>query len=188
MAQSPADPNGPTFRTQRLKLAWLVALPFLFLAHPSPVLLLVGGLTSALGLLLRTLAAGSIHKDRELAVGGIYGRLRHPLYAGSFLVGMGLSLASGNPWVALAFASLFVWLYGKTIEAESRWLGLRFGEEYESYRRGVPAFVPRLRPESSSLSSSGFRLVLYKRNREWQAVTGTVLGYVLLWAKMVWLP
>ena len=184
MTPVPAEPTGPTFRTHRLKLAWLVVVPFLSLARPSPGMTLVGGSITAAGLLFRALAAGSIQKDRELAAGGIYGRIRHPLYAGSFMVGMGLSLAGGRWWFPLLFTALFVWLYGKTIQAEGRWLSLRFGEEYESYRRRVPAFVPRL---VGGHPSAGFRFMLYRRNREWQALVGTVVGYLLLWAKVAFL-
>ncbi len=184
MTPEPADPAGTTFRTQRLKVAWLVVVPFLYLARPSPGSLVAGALFSIAGLLLRAVAAGSIHKDRELAKRGVYSRLRHPLYVGSYLVGMGFSLAGGRWWFPLAFTIPFVWLYVQTIKSENRALARRFGEEYELYRRQVPAVVPRFGGEAPLDLLGGFRVRLYRRNREWQALTGTVLGFGILWARM----
>ena len=175
---------GPTFRTQRLRLAWLLALPFLYLSRPSPRMLLLGVLFSLPGLLLRARAAGSIEKDRELATGGPYNRLRHPLFLGSFLLGLGLALAGGRGWFPILFSGLFVWLYHRTIRAEEAELMRRFGGDYEAYRKEVPAFVPRFRPFISPNPSPGFRFRLYRRNKEWQAALGALIGFGLLWAKM----
>jgi hypothetical protein len=162
----------------------LLAFPFLYLSRPSPRTLLLGALISLSGLLLRALAAGSIHKDRELATGGPYNRLRHPLYLGSFLLGLGLALAGRRWWFPILFLGLFVWLYRRTIQAEEAVLMRRFGEDYESYRRQVPAFAPRFRPFVPSNPSPGFRFWLYLRNKEWQTALGALVGYGILWVSM----
>ena len=41
-------------------------------------------------------AAGTIHKGEVLTTWGPYAHLRHPLYAGSFLIGGGLAIAGGS--------------------------------------------------------------------------------------------
>ncbi|MFH1762872.1 MAG: isoprenylcysteine carboxylmethyltransferase family protein [Gemmatimonadota bacterium] len=183
-----ADPKGPTLRTQRLRWVWLLALPFLYFSRPSPHLLLVGVPISFSGLLLRAWAAGCIHKDRELAVGGPYSRLRHPLYVGSFLLGLGLAAAGGRWWFPALFLGLFVWLYHRTTMAEDGALVRRFGQDYESYRDRVPAFIPLPRRYSSPIPTPtctpGFRFWLYLRNQEWQAALGALVGYGLLWLRM----
>jgi protein-S-isoprenylcysteine O-methyltransferase Ste14 len=168
-----------------LRGAWLLVLPFLVFSRPTAALFLAGGLISLLGLLLRAVAAGSILKDERLASGGVYGRLRHPLYVGSFLLGLGLSVAGGRWWFPLAFAALFGWIYFLTIRAEVRELESRFGECFQSYRAQVPAFLPRLRPYRSGDPSQGFRLEVYLRNKEWQAALGALVGYAVLWARMI---
>jgi protein-S-isoprenylcysteine O-methyltransferase Ste14 len=165
-------------------LAWLLALPFLYLSRPTPTFLVIGTLVSLSGLFLRAFAAGSIHKDRELATGGPYRFIRHPLYFGSFLLGLGLALAGGRWWLPVLFVGLFVWLYGRAIEAEERELESQFGEEFARYRGRVPAFLPRVHVRRSTASSPGFRSWLYWRNKEWQAALGTVIGFGLLWARM----
>lgn len=176
---------GPSYRTERLRYAWLLALPFFLFSRPTASLLLIGGLVSLLGLLLRAVAAGSILKDERLADGGVYGRLRHPLYVGSFFLGLGLSAAGGRWWFPLAFSALFGWVYFLAIRAEEKELESRFGERFPSYRAQVPAFFPRLRPYQSGDSSQGFRGEVYLRNREWQAALGALVGYGLLWARMI---
>jgi hypothetical protein len=184
MSSGPGARMRPTLRSQRLRMTWLLALPFLYLSRPSPRVLLVGALISLTGLLLRALAAGFIHKDRELATGGPYSRLRHPLYFGSFFLGLGLALASGRWWFPVLFSGLFIWLYHRTIMAEEAELIRRFGQDYDSYRGQVPAFIPHFRRKQKLTLSTGFRFGLYRRNNEWQAALGALIGYGLLWVRM----
>jgi len=178
------DPTGPSLRYQRLRVTWLLVLPFLYFSRPSPQALLLGALVSMVGVLLRSWAAGFINKDRELATGGPYGLLRHPLYLGSFLLGAGLSIAGRRWGFPILFLGLFVGLYSRTIRAEEAALLHRFGKDFESYRSRVPAFLPRLRGDPIKIPSPAFRGRLYRRNNEWQAGLGTLLGYGLLWVKM----
>ena len=180
------SPRGPTLRSQRLRLTWLLAFPFLYLSRPSAGVLLAGALISLSGLCLRARAAGFILKDRELARGGPYGRLRHPLYLGTFLIGAGFSVAGGIWWFLVGYAGLFVWMSRRTIRAEEAYLVRRFGEDYESYRDRVPSLVPRFGRHSGGTHPQYFRCRLYRRNKEWQAALGTLIGYLLLWARMSW--
>jgi protein-S-isoprenylcysteine O-methyltransferase Ste14 len=178
-----------THREQRLKLVWVLALPFFLLARPTPSLLLSGCLLSSLGLLLRGWAAGSIHKDKALAVGGPYRFLRHPLYLGSFLLGVGLVTASGS-WILLALLlAFFGWSYSRTLREERETLEETFGEEYRAYRTAVPALVPRIRPRADAAPlGQGFRWSLYLHNKEWEAALGTVAAFVILSFKLVAFP
>lgn len=137
-----------------------------------------------MGLLLRASAAGAIHKDRELATGGPYGHLRHPLYLGSFLLGLGLSLAGGRWWLPVIFVVLFFWLYRRTLLVEESDLLSRFGNDYEAYMREVPAFFPRIRAFPKRSDAPSFRFERFRRNREWQASLGAAIGFGLLWLRM----
>jgi len=190
------EKGGFSLRAQRLKLAWLLAPLFLMVARPSPGALLAGAVFSLSGLVLRGVAAGAIDKDKVLATEGVYARLRHPLYLGSFLVGLGLAMGGGRWWILALYPGLFAWVYRRAIAAEEEALGFLFGEAYGEYRAQVPAFLPRIRrgsarpepsgtePGSARRSRRGFRLALYMRNREWEAALGTLAGYVLLLARM----
>jgi len=187
-AGAPPRPGSRTFRVQRLRWVWLLALPYLLLADPSSTSLLAGSLVALPGLALRAWAAGFILKERELATRGPFGLIRHPLYAGSFLVGSGLALAGGRWWFVPVFVVLFVWIYRRTLLAEDRTLRRLFGSEYLAYRDQVPAFLPV--PGSGAETRApmgGFMLGRYLRNKEWEAALGVGAGFGLLLWKLVWM-
>jgi len=79
----------------------------------------------------------------EMARRGIYARIRHPRYTGSFLAIVGACLLAGTSamWTVAA-----VWLVLTlvAISLEERELRTRFGAAYEDYCRRVPRFVPSL--------------------------------------------
>jgi protein-S-isoprenylcysteine O-methyltransferase Ste14 len=80
----------------------------------------------------------------ELARRGIYGRIRHPRYAGSFvaLLGACLLAATRVAWIVTAAWTV---LMLAAIWMEERELRARFGDSYEDYCRRVPRFIPALR-------------------------------------------
>ena len=64
-----------------------------------------------LGAVIRFWATGYIHKDREVTMAGPYKLLRHPLYLGNFLEGLGLTLFV-NVWqLTLLYIPLFFIIY-----------------------------------------------------------------------------
>ena len=82
----------------------------------------------------------------QLVVGGLYRWVRNPMYvavgsviAGQVLLFGSIPLLTYLAVVLAAFAA-FVHLY------EQPKLTATYGEEYEAYRRAVPAWWPRLRP------------------------------------------
>lgn len=193
-----------TLRTQRLRLTWLLALPFLLFARPTSVLILAGFSFALPGLLLRVWASGYVDKDRTLAVHGPYAHLRHPLYLGSFLVGVGL-VAAGGVWVFFpVYLVLFLWIYLRAAQAEEEGLALLFGDAFREFRRRVPTVFPRgggaerrlspVPPEGVPVHTplsggpDSFRLRLFVQNRGWEAPLGTLGGFGLLWLKMVFFP
>jgi protein-S-isoprenylcysteine O-methyltransferase Ste14 len=80
----------------------------------------------------------------ELECQGIYGRIRHPRYAGSFLALMGACLLAGTraAWIV---AAAWTVLMLAAILMEERELRARFGASYEDYCRRVPRFIPAIR-------------------------------------------
>jgi protein-S-isoprenylcysteine O-methyltransferase Ste14 len=75
---------------------------------------------------------------------GIYGRVRHPRYLEYMLSFVGWALLTG----AVGFfvlATLSIILYLIVAPLEERELLEHYGEEYSSYARQVPRFIPRLR-------------------------------------------
>jgi protein-S-isoprenylcysteine O-methyltransferase Ste14 len=79
----------------------------------------------------------------QLVVGGLYRWVRNPMYlaVGSTIVGQALLLGQ---LILLPYAALF----GAAVAAFVHWyeeptLLRRYGEQYEAYRRAVPAWWPR---------------------------------------------
>ncbi len=170
----------------RTRAAWLLAVPFLVLARPTAGTLAWGGALGILGLALRAWSAGTIHKNRSLTTSGPYAFIRNPLYLGSFLIGVGLSLAGGSWLWVFAFVAFFAAAYAPTIAAEQARLAELFGARYADYAREVPALVPRLTPYRSGerRSGPGFSLGTYMRHREWEALLGAAAAWAILAAKL----
>jgi len=163
---------------RRFLPAFCVALAGLALADPSPGSLALGSCGVVLGLALRSWGAGHLVKRDQLTRTGPYVHLRHPLYAGTFLIGAGFGVAMGPVgWGLLAGTGLwFALIYFPAKERrESELLEQCHGFAYVSYRARVPALVPdftsRLRPHSGG---EGWRFAHYSENNE----LGTVLGVV----------
>ncbi len=181
-----------SLRQQRLRLVWLLVVPFLYYARPTPGYLLAGGALALLGAAVRTWAAGYIRKDRVLCTGGPYARCRNPLYLGSFLIGLGVTVAGRQPAFVVLFLLFFVWAYGRTMRAEARLLEEYFGDAYRRYRAEVPLIVPRLTPyrpaerdTQAGSGAGGFSLARYRQNKEYEAALGILAGFAFLILKMI---
>ena len=95
---------------------------------------------------LGTMAPASIAPTERLVVGGLYRYVRNPMYLAVVAAIIGQALILGQP-VLLAYAAA-VWV---TVASFVRWyeeptLARQFGEQYQAYRRAVPAWRPRIRP------------------------------------------
>ena len=79
----------------------------------------------------------------HLVVGGLYRYVRNPMYLAVAATIVGQALLLGQ-LILLLYAAVF----GLVVAAFVHWyeeptLGRQFGEEYEAYRRDVPAWIPR---------------------------------------------
>jgi protein-S-isoprenylcysteine O-methyltransferase Ste14 len=85
----------------------------------------------------------------RLVAGGLYRYVRNPMYLAVSATIVGQALALGQP-LLLVYAAAF----GAAVVAFVRWyeeprLRRQFGEQYETYKRTVPAWWPRRRPGNS---------------------------------------
>ena len=67
---------------------------------------------------------------------GMYGKIRHPLYAGLIISNLGIGLAFGVYWT-LGLAVLFSVLYLVTVVEEEKYLLESLGDEYAAYKERV---------------------------------------------------
>lgn len=175
----------------RVRAGYPVAVLFWIFARPSYRSIGLGAIIAAFGLIVRGLAAGHLQKDRELATSGPYAVTRNPLYFGSALLAAGFAIAGGS-WAdgALVIAYFAVFYYA-VMRNEEQDLRKRFGAAFDDYAARVPLFFPRYSagPGAESQTSQApkrFSWPLYRRNREYKALIGTIIGLGLLWVRM-WL-
>ena len=122
-------------------------VPWYVRAPVSVVILAAGGLLAWTG--HRTVFEQIRETPRVISTGA-FTVVRHPMYAGSLLLYLGLafitmSVLSGCVWVV---AVVFHYLISRY---EEKLLVNRFGTAYDQYRKRVPMLLPiRLRRRSSS--------------------------------------
>ena len=162
----------------RVPCGFLLVAAFAWFSHPDTRALICGLPVSAIGLALRTWAAGHLAKNQALATSGPYAYTRNPLYLGTLLVAAGLAIASRNAGLGGLFAAVFVCVYLPVIELEQQHLRTLFAD-YAGYAARVPALLPRMTPAGEPRA---FQWALYVKNREYQAAAGFLAGALfLLW-------
>jgi protein-S-isoprenylcysteine O-methyltransferase Ste14 len=172
------------FSRVRVPASFLLAALYFYYSKPSWKSLTVGGSVAFLGLIIRAWATGHLRKNDRLAVSGPYALTRNPLYFGSFLIGIGFSLAGCDSRILVVFLVCFAVLYGPVMQGEIETLKHLFAEQYSGYRQNVPLFFPRLHMPEKLYE---FSFARYMENREYQALLGFLAALTLLAAKIHYL-
>lgn len=117
------------------------------------------GWAGALGLLLELLGmwlalgariqlgfftSGRTPEHPVLVTRGFYHYLRHPIYAGTFLVTFGWTLIYGAPVTAILTVIVGAILAQRSIKFEEAVLRARFGQEYDDYKGKTDALIPAI--------------------------------------------
>jgi len=160
-----------------LLFAGLIVLDlFVFRSRPRDVLQLRDPLVAvsdaliALGLLIRSWAAGTLRKKKHLATTGPYAWIRNPLYFGSFLMMVGFAILVQDPLTLWIVIGPLAWLYWQAVRSEERQMAEIFPDEWPEYAAAVPRFIPRrfVWPLAGEWS-----LAQWRHNLEWQAWLGS---------------
>jgi protein-S-isoprenylcysteine O-methyltransferase Ste14 len=145
---------------------------FAWFSHPDLMSLAVGLPLSGCGLALRAWAAGHLAKDQRLATSGPYSFTRNPLYLGTLITALGLAAAARSVGLALLFTALFALVYLPAIELEEQHLTAILGG-YAEFAARVPLLIPRW---PGKFGPDRFSGALYRKNREYQALLGWLVG------------
>ena len=159
---------------RRVALGFAAAAIALVLAHPTWGTWRAGLFVAMAGEGFRIWAAGHLEKSREVTRSGPYRWTRHPLYAGSALMAIGIVIASRSAVVAVVAAVYIGVTIPAAIRAEEAFLRRTFGDTYDRYRRSGADPVTRR-----------FSLERAMRNREYRAVAGLIGGFALLALKVL---
>ena len=164
-------------------LAWFHSRPRDVL-NPSDPLAVIAVLLIVAGLAVRTWAAGTLRKQRELATSGPYAWIRHPLYFGSFLMMVGFGTLVQDPITLWIVAGPVAWLYWQAVKSEERQIARLFPAEWPRYAVSVPRFFPRrlARPRFDDWS-----IAQWRRNSEYQAILGSAAALIGIKLWQMWL-
>ncbi|HEU5450348.1 MAG TPA: isoprenylcysteine carboxylmethyltransferase family protein [Terriglobales bacterium] len=174
-------------RRIRVPLGFVLAALFLWLAQPTVLSLVIGGLVALLGVGVRAAASGYIAKNEQVTSTGPYAATRNPLYLGSIVLAAGLAVAARSWWIVLAMAILFAAIYLPVIRSEEAYLRAKFSE-YDDYARRVPRLLPTFSSARTALRTAGaFSRERYLRHREYNALIGTAALIAALAVKMAWM-
>ena len=156
----------------RVTMGFVAGAVALWLAQPTWQSLAIGGLIALAGEGVRVWAAGHLEKGREVTTSGPYAFTRHPLYVGSSIIGVGVAIASASWIVAMLVLAYLAITLSAAIRTEEQHLTEKFGEAYPDYRAG-----------RATGESRRFSFGRAKRNREYRAVIGLLVAFVLLGLK-----
>ncbi|NKB90142.1 MAG: hypothetical protein GKS06_18190 [Acidobacteria bacterium] len=167
----------------RVHVGIVFALAYVAFSRPDMSTFWVGALLVAAGEGTRVWACGHLVRNEELTRDGPYRFVRHPLYLGSLLIGLGLvGLAEHQlVWLA-AFSGLYIGFYLPAMYVEELRLQSLFGAEYLEYMDDVPRLIPLPRRsdpwQDPDPKESGFSVEKSRRNREMRTVA--VMALLLL--------
>lgn len=120
--------------------------------YVSGFFMFLGSVAMIAGIVLMGKAWKQIHAAKaELVTVGLYRRVRHPQYFGLFLITVGMFIQ----WptiVTVAMWPILMFMYYRLARREEKEMETQFGDQYATYRRQVPMFLPRL-----ALASQGAR-------------------------------
>jgi protein-S-isoprenylcysteine O-methyltransferase Ste14 len=158
---------GAQLFKRRGSLPTLILLPVLLLAladfrypHGSQaadrVWEIVCFLIALVGLAIRVAVSGTapegtsgrnVDRQRadELNTTGIYSVVRHPLYVGNFIMGLGIALQPRVWYVPVIAGLAFALYYERVIIAEEAFLERRFGDAFRAWANSVPIVIPNWR-------------------------------------------
>lgn len=132
---------------------WQLQAPFLEseLTRGLGVFLIVAGMPVLVDAFVRFALEGlgtpaPIAPPRQLVVTGYFRYVRNPIFVALVAMILGQGLLMGD-WRLVAYGAL-LWLafHAQVVMYEEPTLAEMFGSDYETFRKGVPRWIPRITP------------------------------------------
>ena len=140
------------------------------------------------GLFFRILVVGYTPKNtsgrntREqvadvLNINGWYSIVRHPLYLGNYIMGLGISLFPFSLLMPVIYTLAFALYYERIMVAEEDFLRGKFGEDFEKWSAVTPSFFPDFSKWDSASLEFSFKNIL---RREYSSLFALVFCFTVL--------
>ena len=121
-----------------------------YAVHTSPWRAGVGLVLLGVGLAFAVWARGHLGRnwgtpmtqkeEPELVTSGPYHLVRHPIYSGILVAGVGTAVALSWLWLAAVLLAGVYFIYAATVE--ERYLTEQFPDDYPTYKRSTKMLVP----------------------------------------------
>jgi protein-S-isoprenylcysteine O-methyltransferase Ste14 len=185
----PFEPLLIALSRWRVQLGFCFAIAALCCARPTWHSYLIFLPLVLAGVGLRVWARGHLDRAERVCTGGPYRFMRHPLYVGSFFMGLGVTLMA-LPWGFVPlFVAVFLIMYVPKALREEAYLASRFGDAYATYASAVGAVFPRFERGASAEEGppSRFEWRRVWRHREWHTWIGVAAVLVSVWLpELLW--
>lgn len=139
----------------------------------------LGLFTLLLGVLTRSISAGTLHKNQQLNMEGIYAIVRNPLYVGSFFFLLGVNLIIHHPLIWAASIIIFSITYIPTILGEEHTLKRIFPDQWAQFEASVPRFVPNIL-RIFELRKTSWNFEQWYKNHEHYTVITAIMVIIIL--------
>ena len=106
-----------------------------------------------------------------LITAGPYAYVQHPLYLGTFLIGVGMCVVARNPFAAVGALVFFLTVYRRKMRGEEEVLLHEWGAQYRAYHQQTPRWWP-----------TGRRSAQRHGHWSWQGIWASKEIKTLLWA------
>jgi protein-S-isoprenylcysteine O-methyltransferase Ste14 len=126
-------------------------LPYWLPLRVAGLVLLAAGVVALVHAFARFVVEGlgtpaPVAPTERLVVGGLYRYVRNPMYLAVAATIVGQAMVLGQPILVVYTAAFAVVVVAFVHWYEEPTLRRQFGEQYERYRRAVPAWWPRRKP------------------------------------------
>ena len=177
----------------RFILVYPLAIGLFLAARTTERSLLIGIVVVALGEALRLWAnsyVGHVKVNRtepwrgdakigQLITAGPYAYVRHPLYLGTFLLGVGFCIIVGNRWLALLALLFFLVVYQRKMREEDAVILNEWGETFVRYQHAVLAWIPTWRRYADPQGKRSWEGIL--ASKELKTLAWVIVGVILLY-------
>jgi protein-S-isoprenylcysteine O-methyltransferase Ste14 len=167
----------------RIDMAWL-GVALIAFAHPTrtSIVAFLPLVTGAL--LLRLWARGHLERGLPITQTGPYAYVRHPLYVGSFFLGLAFALMSRSFALVALYPLAFLVMYVPKALREEAYLRARGGAAYVVYAARTGALLPRgLRAGLRPAGDRRFDWRRVGRHQEWRTWLGVLALLAFEWAR-----